>query len=331
VELLIIAGVDISHLRLVDLTQLADQAKPFYDWVERIFQQATGKDVSLNELLLIGTPEEIRVAITACYQVAKSPDIPFLFDGVGRTYLHQRACYYFFSWLIRDAPQQRLAPLIRKVSRSSQKSKQATEIEVLTALICEYRSYVKTFSWDAIREVIIDRLEGSRRSVKGHEKEIVVRTALIIAIQTYFERYRGYGAYASVEISDRQVSIHNETYDVSANLINEQSKGTRRILIPIKTRETEGGGHSHLFSRDIFSAINTARIESPEDYLFVVIVANQWSKRESDNLRERVDHLAVFEISPSQFASFDNEAQNSLNRFIANVFDQTLLPKRIER
>jgi hypothetical protein len=34
VELLVIAGVDISHIRLVDLAGLADRAKPFYDWIE---------------------------------------------------------------------------------------------------------------------------------------------------------------------------------------------------------------------------------------------------------------------------------------------------------
>jgi hypothetical protein len=325
VELLIIAGVDITHARLVDLVRLADRAKPFYDWVEVQFQGTIGKPISLNDLLLTSTPEEIHKALTQCYEAAES--LPLLFDGVGRSYAHQKACYYFFSWLIRDAPQQRLGPLIQRIVKHTDKKRTEVEIDVLTRLICHYRAEVKTFSWEPVREVIVDRLEGSRRSIRGHEKEIVVRTALMTAIQTYFEQHKGYGLYSRVEIPDRQISINRESYDVSVNLLDNEERVQRRILIPIKTRETEGGGHSHLFSRDILSAIRTARTANPDDYIVVVIVAANWSPRETENLREFVDHLAVFEMSPGDFGGFDNRAQNDLNRFIESVFDGTVLPK----
>ncbi|MDJ1181239.1 hypothetical protein PJF56_20465 [Roseofilum sp. BLCC_M91] len=32
---LIVHQVNITHYRLVELSKLADQAKPFYDWVEK--------------------------------------------------------------------------------------------------------------------------------------------------------------------------------------------------------------------------------------------------------------------------------------------------------
>lgn len=118
------------------------------------------------------------------------------------------------------------------------------EAEALAALIYKYRGNVKTFAWQAIREVIIDRLEGSRRSIKGHEKETVVRTALLIAIQTFFEKRGNYGMYAGVELADKEIMFGNETFDVSVNLIDAQGNSARRILVPIKTRETEGGGHA---------------------------------------------------------------------------------------
>jgi hypothetical protein len=49
---LIVEGVDITHTRLVDLTRLADQAEPFYDWVEAQFQAALTTPQSLDEILV---------------------------------------------------------------------------------------------------------------------------------------------------------------------------------------------------------------------------------------------------------------------------------------
>lgn len=326
-ELLVIAGVDIAHIRLVDLTRLADQAKPFYDWVEVRFQTELANEQSLEQTLLTAEPQQIGAALLACYQPQPRTDLPLLFDGVGRTYPHERACYYFFSWLIRDAPQQRLSPLVQRIARATGQPRWKVEVDVLTALIVNYRGNVRTFSWSAIREVIIDRLEGSRRSIKGHEKENVVRLALVVAIQAYFELHESYGLYAGVEVAQGQVIVENETYDVSANLLAADGQVARRILIPIKTRETEGGGHSHLFTRDVSSAIQAIRENNLGDYLVVVIVARNWSQREIDTLRNSVDHLALFDLHPSEFTTFSPVLQEALNAFIANVFDGIVMPR----
>ncbi|MDZ4771091.1 MAG: hypothetical protein SGJ24_18380 [Chloroflexota bacterium] len=114
-ELLIIAGVDITHHRLIDLARLADQAKPFYQWVENRFQAVLSVNLTLEEHLLTSTREQLASAIADCYRPQSVSDLPLLFDGIGRSYPHTKACYYFFSWLIRDAPQQRLAPLIQRI------------------------------------------------------------------------------------------------------------------------------------------------------------------------------------------------------------------------
>ncbi len=328
-ELIVIAGVDISHLRLVDLTKLADQAKPFYDWVEKTFQETLHSGASLEDILISMPASEIKAAITSCYLVQNNTGLPFLFDGVGRSYSHSKACYYFFSWLIRDAPQQRLSPLVNRIVKNANLPRVEVEIEVLTTLITRYRKEVKTFSWEAIREVVIDRLEGSRRSIKGHEKETVVRTALLIAIQHYYDYYKNYGVFSGVEISEGQISIESESYDVSVNCLDDKNNILCRILVPIKTRETEGGGHSHLFTRDILSAIKAAKNSNVSDYLAVIIVAKNWSQREMDNLATVVDHISAFDLSPSEFTAFDTEMQNSLNHFIENVFNGTIQPRRL--
>ena len=65
------------------------------------------------------------------------------------------------------------SPIISNSRRNSIE----VETDVLSALIIKYRKNVKTFAWQAIREIIIDRLEGSRRSIKGHEKESIVPTS----------------------------------------------------------------------------------------------------------------------------------------------------------
>src|SRR5207249_10281682 len=132
------------------------------------------------------------------------------------------------------------------------------------------------------------------------------------AIQTYYAEHGNYGIYAGVEISEGQVVVGNETFDVSANLLDKQSKRVARILVPIKTRETEGRGHAHLFTRDITSAINAARFDNQEDFVIAVIVAKNWSEREADSIRALVDHAAIFDLSPNDFTAFSTEEQKGL-------------------
>jgi hypothetical protein len=65
-------------------------------------------------------------------------------------------------------------------------------------------------------------------------------------------------------VSDKEVRIGDETYDVRV----VGSKGT--ILLPVRTRETMGGGHALLFTRDTFKAISVAK-ENGHGCLPVVI------------------------------------------------------------
>ncbi len=85
-------------------------------------------------------------AILDCYSAKDEANLPLLFDGVGRSYSHHKACYYIFSWLIRDAPQQRLGPLIQRVVRNAKGNRIEIEAEILSALFCKYRSHVKTLN-----------------------------------------------------------------------------------------------------------------------------------------------------------------------------------------
>jgi len=136
-----------------------------------------------------------------------------------------------------------------------------------------------------------------------------------------------YGTYADIEILENQVTIERETYDICVQLLSEKNVPIRRILVPIKTRETEGGGHAHLFTRDVRAAIDVARREAPQDYIFVVIVANNWSERETAELLEVVDYLVHLKTSPSAFLRFDPATQQQLNGVIERILDGQMLPK----
>ncbi len=311
--------VDISHPRLVELTKLADQAKPFYDWIEKKVKILTGSSKGLNDLLHELTEEEIKHALLACF-MATDETKPFLFDGAGRTYPHLKACFYFFAWMIRDAPQQRLAPLIQRMRKAEGVGIIEAEVDVLAKLLYEYRDSVKSFAWPAVREVVIDRLEGSRRSIKGHDLEVLCRTALVTSFQNYFETHNNYGIYKSVNIAKSQIKLGNHTFDSSARLC--LADGTERLLlVPVKTRETEGGGHAHLFSRDVVTAVTETRNILPNAVMCLVIVAKNWSPREIEGIHNLVNKVFYFDSNPNIFSGFDDASQTHLNLFIQDVLD----------
>jgi hypothetical protein len=316
---IIVHQVNVAHYRLVELSTLADQTKPFYDWVEKVAKRVTGYNKNLSEILFSSNKLQINQIISTCY-INEQEEKPLLFDGIGRVYEHTKACFYFFAWMIRDAPQQRLSPLISRMRKLDNIEKITAETDTLIELICEYRSTVKTFEWQTIREIIIDRLEGSRRSISGHKIEASVRTSFIAAVQHYYSIYNNYGKFKKIELADKQIKIGRHTVDVSAQLIPKSTNDIENIFIPVKTRETEGGGHSHLFTRDIMSAITDIKNDVKNHHLVVVIIAENWSPEELATIDNTIDIIFHFNINPNKFVGFDEEAQQKLNKYIETLF-----------
>jgi len=106
---------------------------------------------------------------------------------------------------------------------------------------------------------MLSRLEGSRRALKGTRIESLVRHLLIEL----------FAAHAiGLAVGEKQMTIRDETYDVQ--VISEKSK----ILMPVKTRETMGGGHANLFTRDIHQSISVAQ---ENGYLCIpIVIAESW-------------------------------------------------------
>ena len=321
-------GVDIAHSRLPELAKLADAARPFYDWVEGIFLSNAPDATSLSECLLTQSFEDIERSILTCYRSGEGDGVPALFDGVGRQYPHRKACYYFLAWLLRDAPQQRLLPMLARASKNSPAGVQRLEIqaEALATLFIAYRGALGTFSWDAIREVVMDRLEGSRRSIKGHMQEVVVRTAISAALQAHFDANGNYGRFKRVAVANGEIRVGNETFDVSV-LLEGADGYTERILIPVKSRETEGGGHSHLFTRDINSAINAVRSAGSADWIVAFIIAQNWAPREREHVASVCDYSVSLEMSPTAFDTLLDSEQRSLDEFVSHILIGSMTQK----
>ena len=129
---------------------------------------------------------------------------------------------------------------------------------------------------------MLGRLEGSRRALKGSLFEELVRRNLreIVA-----------NNQLPLRVGENQVRIASETYDVQ--VIGE--RGT--LLLPVKTRETMGGGHALLFTRDIYKSIVVA-IEG--GYRCVpIIIAESWT----GDLETLKSELYLYiQINPNQIA-----------------------------
>lgn len=322
VRKIILYDVNISHQRLVELTKLADQARPYYDYIERKAKEVACDHRNLTEILMSADKGLLKAIFSACYQ-DNSLLCPPLFDGIGNPYPQNIACFFFLSWMIRDAPTQRLQPLLARMVKNAGKnhlSKTQAEIESLAELFLEYRLNVKSFSWDAIREIVIDRLEGSRRSHSGHMQEIVLRASVATALQNYFATHFSYGKYDKVVLESKQKKLGIQTVDIAVTL-KKQGFPDKYLYFPVKTRETQGGGHAHLFSRDLIVAISDIKKNDPTCFIAPFIVAENWNTRDFDDISEIVNRIFYFNTNPNEFESLSDSEQIEVNRFVAGILE----------
>lgn len=242
------------NLRLRELVAIVRENENFYcDFVEYL------KEAGYPSVLaFVQEPSDLKAAKVIADYLLRPADVK-LYDGLLRPYTNSKAKWYFLAWLLRDAATQRLEPLLKTVPG-------ATLLERKTYLLNETRKFVgplfpqaENWEWPAISEVMLARLEGSRRALKGTLFEELVRREL----QNLIEKHR-----LQLQVSKSQVKIGDETYDVQ--IVGE--RGT--LLLPVKTRETMGGGHALLFTRDIYKTILLA---TENGYKCVpIVIAESW-------------------------------------------------------
>ena len=283
----------IENLRLVDLVAIAETNRPFFEEFEA-FLAANGYP-SVYAFIVAEDAGNVLSLYLA------SPAEKQLFDGVGRPYTAGKAKWYFLAWLFRDAPAQRLGPLLRQVAGASVLARQSAILEQIRRFVAPLFPSSKYWTWPVVREVMIARLEGSRRALRGSLTEEVVRTALRELVLRHA---------LSLTVGNTQVSLNEETYDVQV----VSAHGS--LLIPVKSRETMGGGHANLFTRDIHKSITVAQ-ENGYDCIPVVI-AESWTA----NLTTLgCEHWIHIECNPNQTEALVEQLRIELEKLVP-VFEK---------
>ncbi len=242
------------NLRLKELVAIVRENELFYADFVAFLEEAGYESV----LQFIQEKSDERAAEVITKYLLRTGEVK-LYDGLLRPYANSKAKWFFLAWLLRDAATQRLQPLLKNVPGE-------TLIERQTYLLNETRKFVgplfpceENWEWPAISEIMLARLEGSRRALKGALFEEIVRRNLRSLLAQH---------HLTLEVGDRQIKIGDETYDVQITGKNGS------VLLPVKTRETMGGGHALLFTRDIYKSILMA---ADNGYICVpIVIAESW-------------------------------------------------------
>jgi len=284
------------NLRLQDLVAIVRENELFYqDFV--MFLQDTGYS---SVLQFIQEESDEKAAETITKYLLRPGEIK-LYDGLLRPYSNSKAKWFFLAWLLRDAATQRLQPLLKNVPGE-------TMIERKTYLLNEIRKFVgplfpraENWEWPAISEIMLSRLEGSRRALKGTLFEEIVRRNLRDLLQQH---------HLALEVGERQVKIGDETYDVQLT----GRKGS--ILLPVKTRETMGGGHALLFTRDIYKSILVA---TDSGYICIpIVIAESWG----GDLNELKSDLYIYiQANPNQITTVEPLLAEKLTELVPLLRD----------
>lgn len=246
----------VENLRLSELVLVANKNKNFFNYFLD-FLKSEGMS-TLQQF--IRSDEEVGYKIILKFLNHNFPDSVVLYDGVFSPYDQTKAKWFLLGWILRDAPTQRLQPIVNSMPGSNVLERKAHLLNKVRIQCSNIFPEPSSWKWAAIREVFVDRLEGSRRAKKGALLEVIVRDLITDLIEEYS---------LPLTVNRSEIRLENETYDVSV------VGSSKTLLIPVKTRETMGGGHAHIFTRDIRVSISRAAKAGYE--VFPIIIAESWS------------------------------------------------------
>jgi hypothetical protein len=272
----------LENLRLHELRFIVRQCEPYFH--EFCSLLGTHGYQTIQEFVTEQDDAKALAAITDYFSRAFAAD---LFNGVGAEYSDAKAKWYFLSWLFRDAPAQRLDPLINSVAGATRSQRKVNLLNLIRKDVAELFTDDANWAWPAISEVMLTRLEGSRRALKGGVVENVVRAVLRQVFETN---------NAAITISDKETRIADETYDIVL------TGGAGRILCPVKTRETMGGGHASLFTRDIHKSITVAT--DAGEVCIPIVIAESWA---GDLASLPCEHFVYVARNPNQLDVIQKE------------------------
>jgi hypothetical protein len=287
----------VENLRLAELVAVAQSNRPMFD---DLLSFLKSEGYSSLVAFVQEADDEVAYRVIHNYLVRPLPTDLHLFDGVARPYQANKAKFFLLAWILRDAPAQRLGPMVRSMPGRSLAERRAAILNLVRKHVREVLRDEGQWQWNAIMEVMVDRLEGSRRAIKGSLFEAIVRRCLS-------EVFEDEGICLS--INDTEIRLQGETFDVSVKGPSET------ILMPVKTRETMGGGHALLFTRDIHKAITVAH--DPGFECIPVVIAESWA---GDLQSLDCENTIVIEMNPNQVTEIEpvlrEKIRGTINAFI---------------
>lgn len=169
----------IENLRLKELILVVNKNKPFFDE----FVEFVKKHGYANVLQFVSETDQTRMdkVLTAYFDTDYKN---CLYDGIARPYDQSKSKWFFIAWLLRDAPQQRLQPIISSIEKETTTEKRVFVINQIMKFVAPLMPEKEQWEWHAIAEVMLQRLEGSRRALKGGLFEAIVRTQLASQLGT---------------------------------------------------------------------------------------------------------------------------------------------------
>lgn len=246
----------IENIRLNELFIIAEQNRPFFEYFEKF---VINSDFYGIHDFITSSDQERCFDLIYRFLDKPLPENIKLLDGIARPYPSDKGKWLFLGWLLRDAPEQRLKPMLKQMAGDSTNKKRAELVNLIRSHVGTFMTSKERWEWIAVSEVMIDRLEGSRRAIKGTLFEAIVRRQL----NELFKRKK-----ISARVHNNEMQIDGETYDVVV------SREDTLVLIPVKTRETMGGGHALLFTRDIHKSISVAFANGYD--CLPIVIAESW-------------------------------------------------------
>lgn len=284
-------NVVVENLRLKELILVVNKNKPFYDEFIAFINSHGYADI---HSFVSETDDDKIVFVVNAYFDYDFESV--MYDGIARPYSQSKSKWFFITWLLRDAPQQRLAPIVSRIEDGTLQEKRVWLINKICRFVSPLLPEASQWEWPAISEVMLHRLEGSRRALKGNLFEAIVRTQLI----GLFKRNN-----LELYVTPQEVKLNDETYDVE--VVGSKNK----ILLPVKTRETMGGGHALLFTRDIHKSISVA--QENRFACIPIVIAESWGG-DLDDLP--CDNFIYIPINPNQIDKINPMLADELEELI---------------
>lgn len=279
----------VENLRLKELALVAAQNRNAFDDFQKFL---ASKGYGSLKAFVDEEDGAKAEALLLEYLTADFPANVAVYDGIARPYTSKKGKWLLLGWIFRDAPEQRLRPMIKSMPGTTPAARQAALLDRVRQHVSKVLPEPERWEWVAISEVVIDRLEGSRRAIKGTLFEAIVREILIELFKT---------AKMNLRVSAHEIRLHDETYDVS--VVGDSGE----ILLPVKTRETMGGGHALLFTRDIHKSITAAHEAGFE--CIPIVIAESWTG-DFERLPCR-DHVYL-NMNPNQLETVKPALENEL-------------------